>query len=46
MVSTAMDIVIIGNKAEEKRSMGMPFSVNPMIPFFFFLEVHCYFNGY
>ena len=45
MVSTAMDIVIIGNKAEEKRSMGMPFSDNPMI-LFFFLEVHCYFNGY
>jgi len=35
MVSTAMDIVIIGNKAEEKRSMGMPFSDNPMILFFF-----------
>jgi hypothetical protein len=34
MVSTAMDIVIIGNKAEEKRSMGMPFSDNPMILFF------------
>jgi len=45
MVSTTMDIVIIGNKAEEKRSMGMPFSDNPMI-LFFFLEVHCYFNGY
>jgi hypothetical protein len=45
MVSTAMVIVVIGNKAEEKRSMGMPFSDNPMI-LFFFLEVHFYFNGY
>ena len=30
-----MVIVVIGNKAEEKRSMGMPFSDNPMILFFF-----------